>query len=208
MPAFTANRGYPYSVPTDPADVPAALQALAEAIDDDVCALTASVTGRPSSRFRGTGTFASLTTSLGSTVGTRRLPFDTIDFNDVPCTMQSMEVGFRLIKPDVPGFYAVVGTVDVPVLTLAATIAQMRVEVRRCSTAAPGADGTVLGGSTFHFAVDAADRNVRRFSVGTGSFMNGTTDAFSVEFFADTTPDVPEYIINERTLTVLRMTTS
>lgn len=208
MPANTVNRGYPYSVPTDPADVPGALQALAEAIDDDVCALTASVTGRPASKFRGTGTFQSFTTSLGSTVGTRRVPFDTIDFNNVTATMQSMEIGNRLIKPDVAGFYAVVATIDVPVLTYAATVAQLRMWVRRCSTAIPGADGTLLSGSTFHFPVTATDRNVRRFSIGTASFMNGTTDAFSVEFFADTTPDVPEYTINERSLTIMRMTTS
>lgn len=208
MPANTANRGYPYSLPTDPADVPGALQALAEAIDDDVCALTESVTGRPSSRFRGTGVFESFTTSLGSTVGTRRLPFDTTDFNDVPATVLSQEVGFRLIQPDVPGFYAVVATLDVPVLTFAATIAQMRLEVRRCDSTNPSLDGTLLAGTTHHFAVDGVDRNVRRFSVGTASFMNGTSNAFSVEFFADTTPDVPSYAVNERSLTILRMTTS
>jgi hypothetical protein len=36
MPAFTPNRNYPYSLPSDPADVPEAIQDLAEAINDDV----------------------------------------------------------------------------------------------------------------------------------------------------------------------------
>lgn len=38
MPANTVNRMYPYSLPTDPADVPGALQSLAEAVDDDITA--------------------------------------------------------------------------------------------------------------------------------------------------------------------------
>jgi|SoiMethySBSTD1v2_1073268.scaffolds.fasta_scaffold07938_15 hypothetical protein len=208
MPANTANRAYPYSLPTDPTDIPGALQSLATAIDADVCALTASVTGRPVSRFRGTGTFASLTPSLGATVGTLRVPFDTTDFNEVPATMQSQEVGFRMINPTVPGFYAVQAYVDVPVLTLAASIVQLRVEIRKVSTAAPGGSGTLVAGTTHHFPVTSTDRNVRRFNAGSGVFMNGTTDAFSVEFFADTTPDVSEYVINERELFIMRMTTS
>lgn len=47
MVAFTPNRGYPYSTPTDPADIPAAIQSLAEAIDLDMQALDDSITGRP-----------------------------------------------------------------------------------------------------------------------------------------------------------------
>lgn len=209
MPAFTVNRGYPYSLPTDPADVPAALQSLAEAIDDDVCSLTNSIAGRPASRFRGTGTFDSFTTSLGFTVGTVRVPFDTTDFNTVPATMQSQEVGNRLIKPDVPGFYFVLGTVYVPVMTVAGTTVNfMAIQIRKCDASSPLTNGTRLVGSSHNVPVSADDRNVRVFSVGTGVFMNGTTDAFSLEFRADTTPDVASYTINERTLTFMRMTQS
>lgn len=47
MTAFTPNRGYPYSTAGDPADIPAAVQALAEAIDLDVQSLVDSVNPRP-----------------------------------------------------------------------------------------------------------------------------------------------------------------
>lgn len=208
MPAFTPNRAYPYSLPTDPADVPGALEALAEAIDDDVCALIASVTGRPTSRFRGTGTFDSFTTSLGSTAATVRVPFDTTDFNTVPATLQSQEAGNRLIRPDVPGLYAVVGTLNVPVMTLSTTVNIMNLEIRRCDASLPTNTGTLLAGSTFAFPVNSFDENVRNMAVGTAAFMNGTTDAFSLEFFADTTPDVASYTVAERSLTMLRMTQS
>lgn len=47
MPAFTPNRGYPYPVAGDPGDVPAAIEALAEAVDLDMQALTSSLGQRP-----------------------------------------------------------------------------------------------------------------------------------------------------------------
>lgn len=47
MVAFTPNRGYPYSTSGDPNDVPAALQALAEAVDLDLQNLDDSTVRRP-----------------------------------------------------------------------------------------------------------------------------------------------------------------
>lgn len=209
MPANTPNRAYTYSLPADPADVPAALQELAQDIDTDVCNLLNTTTIRPSSKFRGTGSFASQTPSaLGPTVGTVRVPFNTTDFNNVTCTMQSQEVGNRLIKPDVPGFYMVLATLDVPILTLSTAVQLMLLEVRKCDTTAPTVAGSLLGMSSHHDLVSFVDRGVRRFTVGTTAFMDGVDDAFSLEFTADTNPDVAEYIVGERSMTILRMTTS
>lgn len=212
MPAFTVNRNYPYSIPADPADVPAALQALAEAIDDDVCALTEGVTGRPSARFRGTGTYASESTAFPLTAPPDasffRVPFDTEDFDTANVTMQSMEVGNRLILPEEPGFYFALATVQVPTMTLATTVNFMGVQIRKGDASLPTLGATRLAGTSHNIPVNADDRNVRLFSVGCGAFMNGTTDAFCVEFRADTTPDVAQYVINERSLTVIRMTQS
>lgn len=208
MPANTPNRGYTYSLPADPADVPGALQELASDIDNDVCNLL-ETPPRAASKFRGTTPFTSLTTSaLGATTGTVRVPFNVTDFNTVPCTLQSQEVGNRLIKPEVPGFYMVLGTVDVPILTLTTTVQQMLVEIRRCDTTAPTVAGTLLGMSSYHDLVSFVDRGVRRFSVGTAAFMNGTTDGFSLEFSANTNPDVSGYALGERSMTIVRMTTS
>jgi len=65
-----------------------------------------------------------------------------------------------------------------------------------------------LGGTSHNVPVDANDRNVRVLSLAVGCFMNGTTDAFSVEFRADTTPNTAGYVIGERTITILKMTQS
>jgi hypothetical protein len=215
MPALTPNRFYPYSLPGDPADVPAALQALAEAIDADVCALQDGLSGRPVARFRGTGTYdsPSPTHPVNSppTPYTDRVPFDTVDFNTANVTMMSSAVGQRLIFPEDPGFYFALATVYVPVLTVAgATVTYMGLQLRRGDATNPTSllPAPRLGGSGHNVPVDANDRNVRVLSLGVGAFMNGTTDAFSVEFRADTTPDVAAYTIGERTITILKMTQS
>jgi len=77
MPAFTALRGYPYSVPTDPTDVAGDIQALAEAVDTDLQALQAIVGPRPMARVRGV---TSVTTE-GATADFADLPMELIDFN-------------------------------------------------------------------------------------------------------------------------------
>lgn len=207
MPANTVNRAYPYSIPADPADVAGALQSLAEAIDDDVCALTNGVTGRPMAQFRGTTPFASLTTGLGGTE--RSIPFDTEEFDTANVTMQSMEVGNRLILPEEPGFYFLMATVQVPTLTVAGAAAVfVDIDIAKGDASNPLGARTRLNGASHNVAVGPDDRNVRTFSVSAGSFFNGSTDAVCVRFFADSTPDVSEYPINQRTLTLLRMTIS
>lgn len=215
MPAFTANRAYPYAVPTDPANVPASLQALAEAIDRDVCNLQNGLTGRPVARFRGTGSFASASpthpVNAPPTPYADRIPFDTVDFNTCGALLGPTSVGERLIFPDNPGFYFAVATVAVPPLTVAgAATVYLGLQIRRGDWTNPTSLAvaprlTGLGNPAF---VGADDRNMRIMAVGCGAFFNGTTDAYSVEFRADTNPDVAEYVIGERTLTILRMTQS
>lgn len=216
MPSTTANRSYPYPLPGDPFNVPGALQTLAEAIDDDVCALLNGVSGRPVARFRGTGSYASASTSrpLVNSPGTPyedRVPFDTVDFNTANVTMSSAEVGQRLIFPEDPGFYFALATIQVPPLTIAgATVSYLGLQMRRGDFTNPTSLLTAerLGGASHNVPVDANDRGVRLMTLGVGCFMNGTTDAFSVEFRADTTPDVSEYVIGERAITILKMTQS
>ncbi len=190
------------------------LQRLAEAIDTDVCAIGAGLTGRPVSRFRGTTPFASPSTSQPLSPPPSdtfyRVPFDTVDFNTANVTMQSMEIGNRLIFPEDPGFYFAVATVYVPPLTIAgATVNYMGWQIRKGDIGTPTAIAGRVSGSSHNLPVSAADdRGVRLMSVSAGIFMNGTSDAFSIEWRADTTPDVAEYVLNERTLTVLKMTQS
>jgi hypothetical protein len=215
MVAFTPNRAYPYATPTDPADVPAALQALAEAIDDDVCALQNGLVGRPVARFRGTGPFASASPThpfnSPPTPYADRIPFNVVDFNTANVTMFPTDVGQRLIFPEDPGFYFALATVLVPPLTVAgATVVNLGLQIRRGDATNPTSLVTAprLAGINNPANVSFDDRNMRLMSLGTGAFMNGTTDAFSVEWRADTTPDVSEYVISDRTITILKMTTS
>lgn len=212
MPAFTANRLYPYAVPTDPANVPASLQATAQAIDADVCALTNGVTGRPVARFRGTTPFTSITTAFPvnapPNVFTARIPFDTEDFNTANVVLGAQGIGDRLIFPDDAGFYSVLATVHVPVNTVAgSTLTFMGLQIRKGDITNPTLGASVRqAGYSSNFPVDTDDRNVRLQALGTGIFMNGTTDAFSIEWRADTTPDIAGYAIGERSVTIIKMT--
>lgn len=216
MPLNTPNRLYPYPIPADPTDIPGDMQRLAEAIDDDVCALQNGLTGRPVARFRGTGPFISESTARANvnapaTPYDDRIPFNVTDFNTANVIMTSPDVGQRLIFPDDPGFYFALVTVYVPVFTIAgATVSYMGLQVRRGDFTNPTSlvPAPRLAGSSHNVPVDAFDRNVRVMSLGLGAFMNGTTDAFSVEFRADTTPNTSGYEIGERTITILKMTTS
>lgn len=213
MPAFTANRGYPYAIATDPADVPSALQALAEEIDDDVCGIEANLTGRPVARFRGTGPFASASpthpVNSPPTPYADRIPFTVTDFNTASVVLMSPDVGQRLVWPTVAGFYFVMVTVNIPPLTVAgATVGYLGLQIRRGDATNPTSLITAprLAGLSSSINVSFDDRNMRQMTLGCGVNMNGTTDAFSVEFRADTTPDVSEYVISDRSITILKMT--
>lgn len=215
MPLTTPNRLYPYPIPLDPTDIPGDMQRLAEAIDDDVCALQAALTGRPVARFRGTGSYASPSpthpVNSPPTPYTDRVPFDTEDFNTANVTMLSADVGQRLIWPQEPGFYFALATVAVPPLTVAGSVAvYLGLQIRLADGTNPTSllPAPRLAGISNPAPVGGDDRNMRLMALGCGSFMNGTTDAWSVEFRADTTPDVAEYVISERTITVMRMTQS
>ena len=211
MPASTPNRLYPYPTPSDPVDVPGDLQRLAEAIDADVCALTAAVGNRPAARFRGTGPFPSESpthpVNSPPTPYADRIPFNVEDFNTANIVMMSASVGYRLIWPQDPGFYFALVTLSVPQLTLAATTDYLGLQVRRGDGTNPTSlvPAPRLAGTSNPVGSGPAGRIL---SLGLGVFMNGTTDAFSVEFRADTNPDVPQYVIGDRSITIIKMTES
>lgn len=213
MAAITPNRNYPYSTAGDPADVPFALQALAEAIDVDVCTLIDGVAPRQVARIRGTGSYASPTPSVA--IGSppfpsfNRVPFDTVDFDTVGIELQSQDPLNRLMKPTVPGFYFAIATVFVPVLTTAGTtVSFLDISINRGNASAPASVASRQASSSHNVPSISFGGPVRVFSVSSGGFFNGTTDAFSVNFRADTSPNIASYPIGERSLTILRMTQS
>lgn len=211
MPGSTPNRAYPYAVPMDPADIPASLQATAEAIDADVCALTEGATGRPAAQFRGAGVYLSpapandLSIPFGAT--RFRLPFDTTDFNTCNVELMSQAAGVRLIRPTEVGVYAVVGILQVPTLTHNASLVFMDLEIHKNDSSVPGTVGPKIAAMSHTVGVGPEDANVRMMQTGlTSVFMNGTTDCFSLEWRGNTTPDVANWALGLRKILLLKMT--
>jgi len=97
MPANTANRGYPYSIPADPADVPTAIQSLAESIDADLFTLDTAVAPRK---------FCQVTGNAFQGVGpgeVATLQFDFVDYDNDQ--MANLGVAPGQIVPTTPGTY-------------------------------------------------------------------------------------------------------
>lgn len=213
MATTTPNRGYPYpNLGTDPNDIPGDLQALAEAIDADVCTLLNGVVGRPVARIRGTGTFQSL--SAAGIVGqpqVNRVPFDTVDFDPFGLLeLGDQTINNRMVRVTQPGFYMAIMTIQVPTFTTAGvTVNYNRWQMRRGNVTTPSVvAGVRISADSHNIPTNNDDANVRLMSAAGGAFFDGITDAYSCEFMAITTPTTPEYPVNERTLTVLRMTES
>lgn len=194
MPA-TSPRGYPYSLPTDPADVPGAIQDLAEAIDLDVESVANSVRPRDAFRVSGTDTL-SISTSTPFTTS-RLLPFTTVDFN-VGDAMPPMGP-LTDIVPQLPGFYWIEASITLPrersTLLDAMTL--------RVETAA----GT-LTSTSVHTAAASSDGG-QNLELQTGAFFNGSTTLLRAWLTIHAiTPTVGTFRFRGRYLSMTRMTTS
>lgn len=200
MPGTTPNRLYPYPVPADPTDIPGDIQRLAEAVDADLCDLTANIPVRPAMRLRGTDAIAASTFDPLNTG--EELPFDTIDFNTgiffTVATGTVVNEGFVwAIKPQQAGFYHVIGTVAIPRPTTGTS--RNRIEVQILKNSVP------IVRNSNHLQPSASD-GIRTGSARTGIHMNGTTDALSLKFSSSVAAGgLDVYTVTERTLTIVRM---
>lgn len=105
----TANRLYPYPDPTDPADMPGALQALAEAVDIDVQALVDSLTPVPLCIVSGDDSQSTVPGFAGN------LSYDTVNFDsDNIADLGADNAG---LTPPTAGLYFVHGSARVPDVT-------------------------------------------------------------------------------------------
>lgn len=105
----TANRLYPYPDPGDPADMPGALQALAEAVDIDVQALVNSMTPVPLCVVSGDDAQTTVPGFAGN------LSYDTVNFDsDNIADLGSDNAG---VTPPTAGLYFVHGSARVPDVT-------------------------------------------------------------------------------------------
>lgn len=106
MPAFTPNRNYPYALPTDPADVPTALQTLAEAIDLDLRNVEDQILARPFAQVSGT-TPQTVVPNVQTT-----MLFDFVDYDNDG--MASLSQFPTRIQPQTAGTYWVYCELNCP----------------------------------------------------------------------------------------------
>lgn len=162
MVAFTPNRGYPYSTTGDPADIPAALQSLAEALDVDMQDLDDAIVRRPIA-------------VVASSTSTRQVfPADqtteaTFDFVHVDTDgISNLSVFPTRLTPTAPGLWMVWGEIETPPSQADTKSMLLRVN---------GAD---LTAQDTHINSGAAGGLMQ--STGAIALMNGTTDYFTMTF--------------------------
>jgi len=200
MPGATPNRAYPYPVPADTTDIPGDIQRLAEAVDADLCDLTANIPLRPAVRLRGTN--ATVCATLDPLNTGEELSFDIEDFNTGLTYLVSqgtvVNEGFVFrIRPQLAGFYQAVGTVAIPRPTTGTSRNMLAVSILKNSI-------TAVRNSN-HLQPSASD-GIRTGSARTGIHMNGTTDYLSLKFSSSVAAGgLDAYTVTERTLTLVRM---
>lgn len=200
MPGSTVNRGYPYPLPADPTDIPGDIQDLAEAVDTDLCVLTESIPVRPALRIRGTSSIAASTFAPLNTG--EEMPFDIEDFDTgLPYFWSSGTIaneGFIWsIRPQLPGFYHVIGTIAIPRPTSGTSRNMLAVSILKNSV--------IVAKNSNHLQPSASD-GIRTGSARIGIHMNGTTDALALKFSSSVAAGgLDVYTVTERTLTLVRM---
>lgn len=108
MVAFTPNRAYPYSQTTDPADVPQAIEDLANAIDLDMQERIDSVLPRRMARVRNLSTVKQFFPATTQT----ELEFDFVDIDNAD--IEDLGAQPSRLTPTSPGLWAFWGSIEVP----------------------------------------------------------------------------------------------
>lgn len=163
MVAFTPNRLYPYSQPTDPFDVPGALQAFAEAVDLDMTLLSDSIIQRP---FAAVSSRVSSNQTFPADVITEA-EFDFVDFDTDGISNLSIEP--TRLTPTSAGFWLVQGAFEVPVSQASLHDLALRV------------NGGELARSGMHINNSIGESAQMQTLVGM-AFMDGVDDYFTMTF--------------------------
>lgn len=185
MVAFTANRNYPYSQPTDPADVPQAIEDLANAIDLDMAAVTATVLTRRTARVRG---LASAGRQFFPPSVATECTFDFIDVDNAGI----VDLGSHntRLTPTSAGLWAVWGAIEVPNAFAWGDELGLRKNGAEITRFTPHDD-------------DYGGNSVMRTIAGMAP-MNGTTDYFTFTFNPISAGD--EYRISNKHFGCFRLT--
>ncbi|MFF1957948.1 hypothetical protein ACFVWX_13280 [Streptomyces sp. NPDC058220] len=207
MPA-TTTRGYPYPVPSDPADVPQAMQDLASAVDTDVQTVYTGISARPAVKAVGAVTSKYTNVTSGSLRG---LSFEYFDFNTGAAVagngfnqQNSLQVafygGFYRVIPQLPGFWMAFGAASFPKPAGGVTPAHTAIVLLHN-------DSTIISRSGINGNTLAADGTAQLATSG-GALCNGTTDFFNLAWTPTHTATIPSITVANRNLTLIRMTQS
>lgn len=143
MTAFTPNRGYPYPQSTDPADAPAQLQALAEAIDDDLESIETLLGTKP---FGMASSNTPQILAAPSTTYTVVYDFQEIDTDDM-VNLSSTPGGITI---NTQGLYWVYSSIEWPSRTKSGTgVADIQYDMFIRQSGVDRARRTSQGGNTF-----------------------------------------------------------
>lgn len=185
MPAFTP-RGYPYSLPADPANVPQAIEDLAEAIDPDVQARADSVGPRAVFRLSST-TIVSFSSTNPFTI-TQSMPFDVLDAQ-VGSPIATPNGPTTRITPLLPGFWWFQGSITFP-LNSSAPRDVYGVTLRQ--------NGNVtLSRGASHISIPLPE-GAKNLTCTAGTYFNGTTDYIEVLGTSGVTTPTPGSPLNVR----------
>lgn len=162
MVAFTPNRAYPYSTPTDPADVPAAIQALAESIDVDMQLLDDSIVQRPFAVVSA----RSATSQVFPADQVTECEFDFVDFDNAGISNLSTQP--TRLRPTSAGLWAVWASFADPTSQAALHDLNLRVN-----------GGDLVRASTNNNTIGEPFQAITAVGM---AFMDGATDYFTVTY--------------------------
>lgn len=199
MPANTVNRGYPYSIPTDPADVAQAIEDLATAIDADLVTIGPSIVARRMARVS-----RSAPISFGTTGTSRTIEWDTIEFNIRGAVATFPGAPADRIIPAFPGFWVATGQVSyTPVTQISTPVDWVDADLRR--------NGFRLGRQSDTRPINPiGGSQSRTLNVAMGMSFNGTTDYWHMNASIIRSSGVPNanYSMFGASMTIWQMTQS
>lgn len=184
MAGTTPNRGYPYPTSGDSGNVPAAIQALAEAIDLDMENLDDAILRRPVAVVSSRTSTAQVFPADVATEGT----FDFVHIDTAGIT--DLSAFPTRLTPTSPGMWAFWAAVENPGLASRSRDMFLRL------------NGGDLSRQTFHTNISALSATM--MSNMAIAFMNGTTDYFSFSFEPDASAD--DYKIRVKRMGCFRLT--
>lgn len=163
MPALTPDRGYPYPLTGDSGDVPAAIEAFAEAVDLDMQALASSISQRPMVKVASRTARQTFPPRTNTEVS-----FDFVDIDTNGAANLSAQP--TRIVPKLAGWWYCWGAVTPSNQTFTNS---RQLQLRR------NVSESIAWNSPQYFAQSPALHVIHVAGMG---FMNGSTDSFSMVF--------------------------